>query len=104
VSRLNQLVPQLRPYAAALLREAERRGSTVTVTSVRRSRAEQRALYLRYLRGQSRYPVAPPGRSDHERGLALDLVTTPDINPQLGAVWVSWGGRWSPADAVHFGV
>jgi len=73
-----------------------------SVTSARRSRAEQRALYARYLRGESRFPVAPPGTSKHERGLAFDLVTEPDVNDQLGRIWNTWGGYWTPSDRVHF--
>jgi len=47
------------------------------------------------------YPVAKPGTSLHEAGLAVDLVS--DDNAWLGEVWQYWGGQWSPSDVVHFG-
>jgi hypothetical protein len=70
------------------------------VTSTIRSRQEQEQLYQKYLRGESRYPVAPPGTSLHELGLAIDLVSRD--NALLGRVWQDVGGFWSPRDAVHF--
>lgn len=97
---LGGLHPYLRPYASALLRVAQENGLAPRVTSVRRSRAEQTALYHRWLAGRNPYPVAPPGTSDHEVGWAFDLVSRD--NPWLGRVWNSWGGRWSPRDSVHF--
>ncbi len=45
--------------------------------------------------------MAPPGTSDHERGLALDVVSTdPDkLVALLTEVGLSWAG---PSDPVHF--
>jgi LAS superfamily LD-carboxypeptidase LdcB len=63
---------------------------------------EQAALYREFLSGRHQYPVAPPGRSQHNYGLAIDL--TCDNSDWLGAVWNHWGGLWSKHDAVHFGV
>jgi peptidoglycan LD-endopeptidase CwlK len=100
------LHPELRPWADALLRVAATYGLQVVVTSVRRSRSQQAALYARYLRGESSLPAAPPGTSDHEYGLAFDLVVNGNWNgPEqawLGAVWRHWGGAWSERDRVHF--
>jgi hypothetical protein len=47
------------------------------------------------------YPVAPPGTSDHEKGLAIDAVST---DPQkLVALLTSAGLSWAgPSDPVHF--
>lgn len=56
---------------AALARAQQLLGRPVPVTSGYRSPAQQAALYAR--RGANRYPVAPPGRSMHERGLAVDV-------------------------------
>ena len=80
-------------------------GIRVTVTSARRSRAKQAALYKRYQMGQSRYPAAPPGTSKHELGFAFDLGLTPPVYAQAGKVWEqyahgTWGGRFN--DEVHF--
>lgn len=80
---------------------ARSQGFEARVTSAYRSRAAQTRLYNRWLAGLQEYPVAPPGTSDHERGLALDVVST---NPEklvalLTSVGLSWAG---PADPVHF--
>lgn len=47
------------------------------------------------------YPVAPPGTSDHEKGLALDIVSTnpPELVRLLTSVGLFWAGE---ADPVHF--
>lgn len=83
---------------------AAQAGVNVHINSVRRSRAVQTQLYAAYLRGETKYPVAPPGRSKHEYGLAFDISTNPDVNDQLGAIWNAAGGRWSSSDWVHFEV
>jgi len=61
-------------------------------------------LYARFLRGANPFPVAPPGTSAHETGEAFDLLVTPvDYLPDLGALWISWGGQWGGnRDPVHF--
>lgn len=80
---------------------AESAGLRPRITSTRRTRAQQVRLYNRWLDGLQPYPVARPGTSRHERGLAMDLVTTD--NAALGAWWRSEGGRWvGPKDPVHF--
>ena len=95
-------MPELRAPARALLAAARTAGIRVSVNSVRRTRGQQAQLYAQFLQGLNPYPVAPPGHSMHELGLAFDISTTPDVNAQLGAIWNSWGGRWSSADPVHF--
>jgi LAS superfamily LD-carboxypeptidase LdcB len=71
------------------------------VTSGYRSLSEQRRLYALYTSGRHRYPVAPPGKSYHNYGLAVDVVTR--NNHALGRWWESIGGTWGGArDPVHF--
>ncbi len=75
--------------------------SPIPVVSGLRSRAEQQALWAR--RFVNPYPVAPPGTSAHERGLAVDVP--------LG--WVPYvlsvaaeAGLCQPfpeSDPIHFG-
>lgn len=101
------MVPELRPYASALVDLAGRSGLQPRVTSARRSHAEQARLYRRYLAGLQPYPVAPPGSSAHEFGMAFDLVVSPydlTVFRQLGQIWLSWGGVWGGAfdDPIHF--
>jgi len=96
--------PWLAPYAGWLLDVLTANGIRYSINSVFRSRAEQQALYNRYLQGINKYPVAKPGTSQHERGLAMDINSFPDVNAQLGSIWQRMGGRWSAADKVHYGV
>lgn len=103
---LSGLVPWLRPFASWLVSAAPYAGArSVRVTSVRRSRAQQQALYSNYLAGRSQFPAAPPGRSKHEYGLAWDMVTEPFAAlATLGSWWRLIGGTWSPTDPIHFEV
>lgn len=91
------LQPWLAPYATALIGLA--RGQ-VRVTSSYRSYSEQLALWLN--RSRNPYPVAPPGRSYHQYGRAWDMTGPSAILQALGAIWISWGGTWSPRDEIHF--
>jgi LAS superfamily LD-carboxypeptidase LdcB len=83
--------------------DLERAGFHPRITSTRRTRREQSRLYRRFQAGLQPFPVAPPGYSEHERGLAFDMVT--DDNEAAGAEWARRGGRWAgPGDPVHFGL
>lgn len=108
------LWPPMRPYAVRLVSLA---GDNVRVTSVYRSYTHQLNLWTRYQRYLAagltpdeiarRYGLftpAPPGRSKHQYGLAFDLSGSDEWLRWLGAVWQSWGGRWSPRDKVHYEV
>lgn len=100
---ISALIPELQPFAQALVDLAGRAGVQPRVTSTRRSRSQQERLYAAYLRGESQYPVAPPGTSSHEYGWAFDMVADSRENlHDLGFVWQKWGGDWSPKDEVHF--
>lgn len=92
----------LAPYAGWLLEVLEYNAIPYTVTSVYRSRAQQEALYDRWVRGLNKYPVAKPGTSKHEQGLAMDVTMPAGVYPQLGAIWARMGGFWTPKDEVHF--
>jgi len=106
---LATLDPRLVPWAKYLYSLGKQYDGRLVVTSARRSAAKQQRLYYDYLRGISKIPAAPPGRSLHQLGLAFDLarigkdpLTDPLLN-WLGAVWTSWGGRWGgERDPVHF--
>lgn len=93
-------MPWLRPYAA----ELKALFPALQVTSVRRSRTEQ--LRLWHNRHNNPYPVAPPGTSKHERGLAWDMVGPQDELARAGRVWEAAGGRWGGRfnDPIHFEV
>lgn len=93
---LSGLQPWLRPYAELLLRLAPQ----ARVTSVYRSYSDQLTLWLN--RSRNPYPVAPPGRSYHQYGRAFDVSAPSAVLHELGSVWRSWGGTWSPTDEIHF--
>lgn len=102
----SSLDPRYQRKFQALVRLAHRLDPSARVTSTRRSTAEQTRLYRRWLAGQSRFPVARPGTSKHERGLAIDLVAKPEVLRRLGAAWERAGGRWGGRfnDEIHFEV
>jgi Putative Flp pilus-assembly TadE/G-like/D-alanyl-D-alanine carboxypeptidase len=85
---------------AALARADSLLGRPVQVVSGLRTRAEQEALWER--RHTNPYPVARPGTSDHERGLAIDIPRS-DV-PAVLAV-AAGAGLCQPlpdTDPVHF--
>jgi len=105
----SRLHPQFRPWAEKLLEVLRSVDRRFVFTSTFRSRADQVRLYNRYLSGQSPFPALPPGRSQHERGFAVDMAR-PGTNPaedellhELGAAWRGVGGVWGgEKDPVHF--
>jgi D-alanyl-D-alanine carboxypeptidase len=100
---LDDLVPELAPFAHALVDAAGAAGLQPRITSTVRTRSEQARLYRRFLAGAAGFPVAPPGYSAHEYGEAFDMVTSPmEALADVGYTWQTWGGGWNPADAVHF--
>jgi hypothetical protein len=85
---------------AALARADALLGRAVTVASGLRTRAEQQALWDR--RHTNPYPVARPGTSDHETGLAVDVprAEVPDV-----LAVAALAGLCQPlpeSDPVHF--
>jgi hypothetical protein len=85
---------------AALARADGLLGHPVQVVSGLRTRAEQQALWDR--RHTNPYPVARPGTSDHERGLAVDVGRS--AVAELAAV-AARAGLCQPlpaTDPVHF--
>lgn len=98
------LVPWFRAVADEFIRWLRFNGVQVTVTSAARDADHQALLYANYLAGRSRYPAAPPGRSTHGQGIAIDLHLEPPVYAAAGAAWeragFTWGGRFS--DKIHF--
>jgi hypothetical protein len=94
---LADLAPAMR---AALDRAARLLGRPVPITSGFRSTAEQAALFAR--RATLPYPVAPPGRSMHERGLAVDVPASflPTLLPVAGRAGLC--RPYPRTDPVHF--
>ncbi|HTJ74131.1 MAG TPA: M15 family metallopeptidase [Acidimicrobiales bacterium] len=93
------LAPAMR---AALARAEQLLGRPVPITSGFRSTEKQAALYAN--RAANPYPVAAPGSSMHEKGLAIDVPA--DFVPTLLAV-ASRAGLCHPYpvdDPIHFEV
>ena len=101
---ITQLHPLLVPHVRAFFTVLQDAGLRPVITSTYRSYSEQVALYRAYKAGRNRYPVAPPGSSDHEKRIAFDLVCQADPNNEAaGDLWRRMGGKWAgAADRVHF--
>jgi len=104
-----ELDSQFRQFAELLGGIAEYVGLKPVLTSTVRSRRVQERLYRAYLRGERKYPAAPPGTSLHEKGLAFDMTVEPmEALSALGALWKSfgpgfrWGGDFKANDPIHF--
>lgn len=105
----NGLNVRFRPYADALLKAARSLDGRFVITSAKRSRQDQTRLYNKWKRGGSPFPALPPGRSQHERGWAVDLARLgvpaedDELLSELGRAWRAAGGVWGgEADPVHF--
>ena len=100
---LNKIHPVLKAIVRNLPRVAAKQGFRVRVTSGYRSRALQTKLYKEFLAGKSIYPVNPPGTSEHEKGLALDILSTNTnlLVSDLAQAGLYWAG---PSDPIHFGL
>ncbi|MCP3101682.1 M15 family metallopeptidase [Myxococcus sp. K15C18031901] len=72
---------------------AETDGVRLRVTSGYRSPREQRWLYEQYRKGKGN-KAARPGRSNHQRGLAVDLIVGPATSQRF---------EWLAANACRFG-
>ena len=95
----NGLAPAM---VAALARAEQLLGRTVPITSGFRSPAAQQALWAN--RASNPFPVAAPGTSMHERGLAVDVPLA--FVPELARVAPEAGlcHPFPKADPVHFEV
>lgn len=87
----DELDPEIRSDARALVAWVRAMGGTASVTSVRRS--------LRAERG-----IAGAGyASAHAVGRAFDaVIDPPELARIAGMTWRRMGGKWSEADPIHF--
>lgn len=102
---LTGLYPPWHDWVYWALNELARRGFSGTVTSGKRSSTKQQQLYRNYITGRSKLPAAPPGRSAHEYGLAIDFEVDQGYNSpqqrQAMQLFESWGGELVSGDPVH---
>jgi len=107
--RLRELEPSLRPWAYWLVDLTIAQGWDVEITSVHRSAKAQSVLYSEWLFGQRRLPAAKPWCSQHQYGLAWDMIVAQKFDgPRqraIGGAWNEVGGQWGGlTDPVHYGV
>lgn len=103
---LTGLDDTFRSYVQSFLDYLRYLGASPAVTSGKRTREQQQRLYDLWRSGspQQRYPVARPGTSAHEHGLAVD-ITFPNTAQLQQAIELAprfnlkWGGSKDP---VHF--
>lgn len=89
------------PTAKARLKAAiDKRGVTLSINSGFRTFAQQFLLFrLKHIGGCNSNPVAQPGASNHESGIALDIEEPLTWKPFLEAQ----GWRWlGPSDPPHY--
>lgn len=103
MDELEQLVPELVPWAKQLLAQAV---VPYEITSVYRSMRRQRRLYrLSQTDPEYPFPVAPPDCdcATHVRRISWDMISSAAELARLGRIWQSWGGIWGGArDPIHF--
>lgn len=98
---IDGLDPGARRDLLILLAKAKDAGIQVTPTSGYRTREEQAALYNN--RHKNPFPVAPPGSSRHESGLAVDLSVPQSQRSKVNELAGAHGWKWhGPSDAVHY--
>jgi hypothetical protein len=86
----------------SLTKAARDLGRPITVTSAVRSPEEQQKLYDDWISGKSKYPAAPPGKSRHGSGTAID-IDSKDANALASAGLLAKYGLGQPVagDPVH---
>jgi len=101
VARPGSLTPQTMAALEYAEGEARRHGVTIDITSAGRTYEEQARLY-RELHGRS--PVAVPGTSSHELGVAIDVKNYQQAKPYLLAAGFTHGDGAGPipGDPWHF--
>lgn len=91
------------PAKAALQRAIEARGQMMSINSSYRTVAQQMLLY--HDRHNNGNPVAPPGTSNHQTGLAIDIEDPRGWDPYLiDQGWEPLGGDPPHFDYVGDGV
>ena len=89
------------------LKAADAAGMNIAIGSGYRSVAQQTGMYNAYIAGgKSGAPVAPPGRSKHNFGLAIDLNYNGTIGPRNTAQCVATlpPCRWAHSNEAQFGL
>jgi hypothetical protein len=104
-NKLASVNPELASRVHVMASSFAARGVQLRVVSGLRSTAQQAVLYAN--RASNPLPVAVPGTSKHEQGLAVDLAFTgrsswSEIGAMGESLGLKWGGRFSKKDPPHF--
>jgi hypothetical protein len=86
----------------ALVKAVTAYGKPITVTSAVRTPEEQQKLYDDFVSGKSKLPAAPPGKSRHAAGNAVD-IDSGDANALADGGFLKAAGLGRPVagDPVH---
>jgi zinc D-Ala-D-Ala carboxypeptidase len=91
----------------ALLQAAEIEGQQLIAISGYRSYEEQQALLDQEMKtfgpAQAQRQVAPPGHSEHQVGVAVDVLSERDPNDLTSSFGDSTEGRWLAVNSPRFG-
>jgi hypothetical protein len=98
---LRGLHPDVRAAAEWALSWARHYNVPVTVTSTRRTWAEQAELRRRWEAGLSKWPANRPGESSHEYGLSWDSTTEPWAQSWWNQVRTLAGFSVPTNDEIH---
>ena len=112
--RIEGLHPKIRTKVREFIKDAEKQGIVLRITSGLRTWEEQNKLFAQgRTAGGKRVTNAKGGQSWHNYGLAIDVVQMVAGVPQWRADWAKigeigekhgfeWGGRWKFVDKPHF--
>ncbi len=106
ISDLNiQVMPGTHPYlqkpaAIALKQAIASKGETLCLNSAYRTVVQQFILWKHFRSGKCNFAaVSPPGKSNHNTGLAIDIEDYQGWKPFLSKQNWKWLGAW---DSMHF--
>ncbi len=95
------LDPRAKKALEEALAELKKQGIPTHINSGLRSHADQERLYAN--RAKNPYPVAKPGTSNHEKGLAADLNIPEQFRAQANSILSGKGWAWKgKKDRVHY--
>lgn len=99
---LRGLNVHVRRAAQSCLDEFRRQyGFSPTITSTKRTMAQQLKLYRRWLAGLSPWPANPPGQSGHQYGLAWDSWVPDQYMAAWTAIRKAAGFHVPVNDVIH---
>lgn len=90
-----------RQWCAYVVAVVDRMGFNPRIVSGTRTLREQEQLYKSARAGRSKLPAAPPGRSPHNYGLAIDVWASTGNQDAMMRVFQHYGGELVRGDPPH---